>query len=43
MNFGHLDLNTVWFIVVGVLFTGYVTSRLRINNSSRRRCAVDLG
>ena len=24
MNFGHLDLNTVWFILVGVLFTGYV-------------------
>ena len=23
MNFGHLDLNTVWFILVGVLFTGY--------------------
>jgi cytochrome d ubiquinol oxidase subunit II len=24
MNFGQLDLNTVWFILVGVLFTGYV-------------------
>lgn len=24
MNFGHLDLNTVWFALVGVLFTGYV-------------------
>lgn len=24
MNFGDLDLNTVWFILVGVLFTGYV-------------------
>ncbi len=24
MNFGGLDLNTVWFVLVGVLFTGYV-------------------
>ncbi|PTX91488.1 cytochrome d ubiquinol oxidase subunit II [Opitutus sp. ER46] len=24
MSFGSLDLNTVWFILVGVLFTGYV-------------------
>jgi cytochrome d ubiquinol oxidase subunit II len=24
MNFGTLDLNTVWFALVGVLFTGYV-------------------
>ncbi len=24
MNFGSLDLNTVWFVLVGVLFTGYV-------------------
>lgn len=24
MNFGALDLNTVWFVLVGVLFTGYV-------------------
>jgi cytochrome d ubiquinol oxidase subunit II len=24
MNLGHLDLNTVWFILVGALFTGYV-------------------
>ncbi|MBK8477104.1 MAG: cytochrome d ubiquinol oxidase subunit II [Opitutaceae bacterium] len=24
MNFGSLDLNTVWFLLVGVLFTGYV-------------------
>lgn len=24
MTFEHLDLNTVWFILVGVLFTGYV-------------------
>ncbi len=24
MNFGGLDLNTVWFALVGVLFTGYV-------------------
>lgn len=24
MNFASLDLNTVWFVVVGVLFTGYV-------------------
>ncbi len=24
MNFGSLDLNTVWFALVGVLFTGYV-------------------
>jgi cytochrome bd ubiquinol oxidase subunit II len=23
MNFGTLDLNTVWFIIIGVLFTGY--------------------
>ena len=23
MNFGSLDLNTIWFILVGVLFTGY--------------------
>jgi cytochrome d ubiquinol oxidase subunit II len=23
MNFGSLDLNTVWFLLVGVLFTGY--------------------
>lgn len=23
MNFGDLDLNTVWFILIGVLFTGY--------------------
>ena len=23
MNFGSLDLNTTWFILVGVLFTGY--------------------
>ena len=23
MNFGHLDLNTIWFILIGVLFTGY--------------------
>lgn len=23
MNFGALDLNTVWFILIGVLFTGY--------------------
>src|SRR5512137_2068662 len=23
MNFGSLDLNAVWFILVGVLFTGY--------------------
>lgn len=23
MNFGHLDLPTVWFVLVGVLFTGY--------------------
>jgi cytochrome d ubiquinol oxidase subunit II len=23
MNFGNLDLNTVWFVLVGVLFTGY--------------------
>jgi cytochrome d ubiquinol oxidase subunit II len=23
MNFGNLDLNTVWFIIIGVLFTGY--------------------
>jgi cytochrome d ubiquinol oxidase subunit II len=23
MNFGSLDLNTAWFILVGVLFTGY--------------------
>ena len=24
MNFGSLDLHTTWFIIVGVLFTGYV-------------------
>ena len=24
MNYGQLDLNTVWFVMVGVLFTGYV-------------------
>ncbi len=24
MSFGDLDLNTVWFVLVGVLFTGYV-------------------
>src|SRR3990172_9877225 len=24
MNFGSLDLNIVWFILVGALFTGYV-------------------
>ncbi len=24
MNFGTLDLNTTWFLLVGVLFTGYV-------------------
>lgn len=24
MNWGNLDLNTVWFALVGVLFTGYV-------------------
>ncbi len=24
MSYGHLDLNTVWFVIVGVLFTGYV-------------------
>jgi cytochrome bd ubiquinol oxidase subunit II len=24
MTFGGLDLNTVWFVLVGVLFTGYV-------------------
>ena len=24
MNYGTLDLNTVWFVLVGVLFTGYV-------------------
>ena len=24
MSFGSLDLNTVWFVLVGVLFTGYV-------------------
>ncbi|MGA3163247.1 MAG: cytochrome d ubiquinol oxidase subunit II [Verrucomicrobiota bacterium] len=24
MNLGHLDLNTVWFVLVGALFTGYV-------------------
>jgi cytochrome d ubiquinol oxidase subunit II len=24
MNFGNLDLNTVWFALVGILFTGYV-------------------
>jgi cytochrome d ubiquinol oxidase subunit II len=23
MNFPHLDLNTVWFVLIGVLFTGY--------------------
>ncbi len=23
MNFGNLDLNTVWFVLIGVLFTGY--------------------
>jgi cytochrome d ubiquinol oxidase subunit II len=23
MNYGSLDLNTVWFILIGVLFTGY--------------------
>ena len=23
MNYGSLDLNTVWFLLVGVLFTGY--------------------
>ncbi len=23
MNFGHLDLNSTWFILIGVLFTGY--------------------
>lgn len=23
MNFGNLDLNTVWFLLIGVLFTGY--------------------
>jgi cytochrome d ubiquinol oxidase subunit II len=23
MNFGALDLNTIWFILIGVLFTGY--------------------
>ena len=23
MNFGHLDLNAVWFVLIGVLFTGY--------------------
>jgi hypothetical protein len=23
MNFGDLDLNTTWFVLVGVLFTGY--------------------
>ena len=23
MNFGSLDLNTVWFVLIGVLFTGY--------------------
>lgn len=23
MNYGDLDLNTVWFVLVGVLFTGY--------------------
>ncbi len=23
MNFGHLDLNTTWFVLIGVLFTGY--------------------
>ena len=24
MNYGTLDLNTVWFVIVGALFTGYV-------------------
>ena len=24
MNFGNLDLNTVWFALVGALFTGYI-------------------
>src|SRR5512140_1489172 len=23
MNFGAIDLNTVWFLLIGVLFTGY--------------------
>ena len=23
MNFGNLDLNSVWFVLIGVLFTGY--------------------
>ena len=23
MNFGSLDLNSVWFVLIGVLFTGY--------------------
>jgi cytochrome bd ubiquinol oxidase subunit II len=23
MNFGHLDLNATWFVLIGVLFTGY--------------------
>ena len=23
MNFGSLDLHTTWFILIGVLFTGY--------------------
>ena len=23
MNFDHLDLNTIWFVLIGVLFTGY--------------------
>jgi cytochrome d ubiquinol oxidase subunit II len=23
MNYGNLDLNTVWFVLIGVLFTGY--------------------
>jgi cytochrome d ubiquinol oxidase subunit II len=23
MNFGSLDLNTIWFVLIGVLFTGY--------------------
>lgn len=23
MNFGHVDLNAVWFVLIGVLFTGY--------------------
>ena len=23
MNWGHLDLNAVWFVLIGVLFTGY--------------------